>query len=158
MLDIEIAKQPDAIEKYFCEPFAKLECEPMDEEVTELFAMLMFATNESVDIEAARKEWQFQVLEKRLSILQYEMDERMKIFIFFLTTGVPGKFIMYLYYLQYMCKKRNQKFIKFEDTMHFLPKGFPSDSQMNELWVSCKLSDGSNLIDKGLASKSILFN
>jgi hypothetical protein len=169
MLPYESTKQEDAVEKYFCEPLSKKETEEMSKDLTDFFMTFATSTEENVDVEKARKTvWQFQALEKRMSLLlNFTADNRVKLFILVLTDGSIGKIIMYLYYMQHLCKKNNVKHITWEIFgMQFFPYGFFSDEDLHSVWEGQKVSrtsaDGKiqagtdNLLDYQTAAKSIL--
>jgi len=166
MLAYETTKEEDAVEKYFCEPLSKKKQFEMSKDLTDFFITFSTSTEENVDADKARKTvWQFQAIEKRMSVLlNYTADNRVKLFILILTDGTIGKIVMYLHYMQYLCKKHNVKHITWDIfAMKFFPDGFFSDEDLHSVWDGQKVSKTSatqsgtdNLLDYQTASKSIL--
>lgn len=170
MLAYEKTKEENAVEIHFCEPLSKCKPEQMDDDMVEYFATFAISREENVDVEKARKTiWQFEAFEKRISLLNFTVDNRVKIFIVMQTNGVIGKLVMYAYYMLYLCKQNNIKHVSWEDfAIKFFPDGFYSDADLSKAWDGQKITkisaDGKsnlgsdNLLDYPIAAKSISLN
>jgi len=75
---------------------------------------------------------------------------------------VAGNAILYVTYLQYLCKKNNIKELSFNDFAKFFADGFFSNEDLSNTWTSQKVDCDSksmasdNLIDYSTALTSIL--
>ena len=163
MLNFEITKQSDSIEKLFCEEFDKLQRIQMDEELSEILISLLFGGSE-FKIPENEKPQLFQIIEKRIkACFTYSInDDRLILFLCALTRR-PGHAVMYLTYLQYWSKKHNIKNLDLETfSEKIFPVGFPNENQLTDLWDKVKVNkpDGTvfysdNLLDYQTAMLSI---
>lgn len=169
MLEYEKTKEENSVEIYFCEPLSKKKPQKMNDELSDIFISFSISDEKNIDVDKARKMiWQFSALEKRMEFMSYKADNRVKVFIVMLDDGAIDKVIMYTYYMQYLCKKHNVKHITWEIFgTKFFPDGFFSDEDLHSVWdgqkISRRTNDGKinsgsdNLLDYGIASKSLIF-
>ena len=101
---------------------------------------------------------------KRISVqFTYTVSDDRVILLLAHVAQNPGTAVMYLWYLQYYCKKNNVKDIDL--TMfctYIFPMGFPSTSDLKQLWDTQKVNNekegfSDNLLDYHIAGKSIQF-
>lgn len=165
MLKSEVTKQADALERYLCQALDKCQRHPMNDDESEIMIRLLFAPDEEFGSqEDVMKIWQYQALIKRAEhCLTATFDKRVLFFIMMLPEGAIGTSIMYLYYIQYLAKKKNIKHVSFNVFCeHLFPMGFISNDDLHKVWDACKVSakeagGTDNLIDYSEAAKSIQF-
>lgn len=164
MLNNEVTKQTDALERHLCHALDKCERFQMNESQTEYLMGLILAPEKDFSAQDGLKNvWQYQALIKRAEhCLTATFDNRVLFFIVILCEGAIGSCIMYLYYIQYLAKKKGLKHVSFEEFCEkFFPMGFMSDEDLHKVWDDCKVKrEGNgrdNLIDYGQASLSIQF-
>jgi len=164
MLKKEIIQQPDAVEKYFCEPFSKLQQHEMPEDTMLMYMNITLSGkiefSEVKNFEALKKSpMVFKMMEKALKYrFTFKITDYRLIIIIAYAAGSQGNAIMYLTYLQYWCKKHNKQELTFEDFgMKIFPMGFPSEKDLTALWDKCKVDNDSfgsdNLLDYQTALK-----
>lgn len=129
------------IEEFFCVPFEKLQKQPMTEETSKIFITMYMSEIEGFNpkIKEEDKPPLYQIIEKRVEhCFQYKLTPQLILFLCQLTQS-PGKAIMYLWYFQYYSFKNNIDLISLEliATKMFM-MGFPSDSDLSNLWSNCK--------------------
>jgi hypothetical protein len=170
ILDFEMVSKPDSIEKVFCEKFEKLSKNPMDDETSHLLIQLSFVNEKSL-FSSIKKEdedpgvpWLCQLIIKRIAVqFTYTISDDRVILLLAHVTQSPGTAVMYLWYLQYYCKKNNVKDIDL--TMfctYIFPMGFPSTNDLKQLWDSQKVNNkdegfSDNLLDYHTSGQSIQF-
>lgn len=163
MLKIENTKQPDAVEKIFCQPFEKLKRYPVNGENMEILMKLLLYKNAFDDIPDNEKPFIYQLIEKRIKYcFTYKIEDPRLLIFLSLIAESPGKAVMYLAYLQYWCRKSGAQVLTLEIFCESIfPWGFPSDDDMHKLWDEQKVnrdSSGSdNLLDYATAYQSIQF-
>lgn len=162
MLEYEVVKQPDAIEKYFCKPFDELKRHEMDVESFMMLSRLLLIPKNAT-FSHDDKPFLIKVIEKRIpACFTFKTnDERLILFLAYIAES-PGSAVMYLTYIQYWCKQKNIKEMDLDIFCKIFPEGFPSKEDLHILWEKTKIArDGSmgtgNLVDYQSAIKSIQF-
>lgn len=158
--------EPDAIEKFICEPMAALKQKPLDKDASELLIMLCLSSGK-FEPPQAEKPFLYQVIESRVEhCFTYKIPDKRAILFLSIFSERVGVIIMYLTYLQYWCKKNNVKEIDLDTlTMRVFPNGIYDEKDLHTIWQSQKVKNPSvgrevmsdNLIDYASALKSILF-
>jgi len=162
MLKNKTTLQPDAIEKYFCEPFDQATRCPMDEETTK-FLMQLLIVKEMKEMPEKKKPFLIKMIEQRIKgSFSFKITDNRLIAFIAVISETPGKAVMYLTYLQYWCRKNNIKVIDLDKFCEIFPMGFPDDETLHSIWdgqkVECKNGYSSdNLLDYQSAMKSIHF-
>lgn len=161
----------DSIENIVCKGMEKFQSVELSEDVTKLLmTFLLSKDSKEKSIELLKEVWTAAALIKRLKgQFNRDIDPRVAIIIAF-EAGSIGSCVLYSYYLQYLCKKKN---ITGEITLdHFcrdlFPIGLFSENDIHSIWESQKvsnarenfegleLSPGSdNLVDYGIAATSL---
>ena len=161
MLQNKIIKQENAVEKYFCEPFDKVQRVPMSEENTG-FLMKLLMMKGLKEPPEKDKPFLIKVIESRLkTAFSFSIkDNRLRLFIAIISQ-TPGTAIMYLTYLQYWCKKNKTKEIDLEKFCDIFPMGFLNEKDLEKIWDGQKVLRGEggsdNLLDYQSAMLSIHF-
>lgn len=159
----ETTKIPDAIEVIFCKEFEeciKSKNHPMDTELGELLIQLMVCGD--LNIPEAEKPFIYKLIEKRIDALHtYKLEPKAILLLSFVAERA-GIAVMYIWYLQYISKKRN---IKEMDMDYIIKKvfvnGFPKPDELHAVWDNQKVNTGQNtgsdnLLDYYTAGESIL--
>lgn len=165
LLEFDVVNKPDSIEKLFCEKFEKLKSHPLDEETAKFLMILGFSSKTLLsDIANVEVPFLCQLISKRILVsFDYTIEDDRAIVILSQVAQTPGKAVMYLWYLQYYCKKNNIKSIDLTILCtRIFPNGFPSNEDLSELWKSQKINksrkeDSDNLLDYQSAGESIYF-
>ena len=163
-LPYNTVNQVDSIEKRFCVKFEKLEQKKMDGEITDILISLVLMNQKSIfkDIPSNEVPHLCQIINKKISSqFTYTMsDDRVVLFIALLTEN-PGPAMMYLWYLQYYCKKKKINDIDLTIfARDIFPRGFPSKKDLEKLWDKQKIDNenegfSDNLLDYRSAGQSI---
>jgi len=160
MYDIDVTEESDSIETLFVEKFEKLSKYPMDNRTSEIYIKLLLLKDTDIEIPKEEKSLLFQIIENRLSFVHnYKLDNRTIFFLSFICQSA-GICFMYIWYLQYECKKRNVNEISFETFSQIFCNGFPSDEGLFKIWdsqkVKSEVENSDNLLDYINAGKSLL--
>lgn len=161
-LPSSFAKNPDAVEKVFCEPFAKLPCVfPQDDprhledfSPEKVYVRLL-------DLLSGHQQYKLKQMAKRAEHnLSIKLDIRPLVYLSIVTINFAS-FVMYLAYIQYWAKKNYCPSIDFEIlTTKIFPNGFPIEEDLKNIWYSQKIdpkSGSDNLLDHPDAYRSIQF-
>ena len=139
LIDFELTKESNSIEELFVKHFDECYKIPMDNETCEIFMKLTFLKDSDLDISEVEKPFIYQLIEKRISVIHdFKVDDKVLMFLSFICHSA-GVGIMYVWYLQYQCKKRNTKFIYFSDFTDIFSWGLPSKDTLDKLWLSQKV-------------------
>ena len=172
MLKNEETKNPNAIETYVCKEMEKCEREPMNKDTCDVFLRLMISRMQNKDrlqsikkFEIPEKEKPFivKMLEGRLQMYQFKINDFDLRFFIAIICVSPGNIVLYLWYLQYWCKKNNVKELDLElFSNKIFPMGFPSDKTLLRIWDGQKVKRketmaSDNLVDYGTAGQSLMF-
>ena len=164
----------DSVESVVCEAMLNKTNVEMDEDTTKMMMAFLMDVNSRKSVEDMFKEhpiFQAKVIMKRMKV-QFDrvMDPRAAILITMWAQSV-GSCVMYMYYCQYMCIKRNvHGEFTMDNLIDFFPNGFISDDDMHGIWRSQKVDykdtkafdglevepGGDNLVDYGYASGSLI--
>lgn len=143
-IQYEKTKESDAIEVLFCKKFEALKKYPMSDEHTKAMIALMLMNVDGVDPRVYR-EGICLIIENRLKNLGYSIDVKSKLMLAYMI-GSPGTAIMYCYFMAYHCKKKGLKTVEFDEFCeNMFPFGFPSETDLQDLWDSQKVMRAGNL-------------
>lgn len=164
MLDIEVTTQADALEIHLCKELDK--CTPIEMEQEDAIIMINLLSAPDNDFgsqDELKAIWVYQALLKRAELcITCKVDNRVLFFIMMISDGAIGTSIMYLYYIQYLAKKKNINHVTFDlFCKKIFPHGFFSEEDLSRIWYNCKVktkNGTANLIDFGTASESIQFS
>lgn len=167
LLPKESIKDTNAIENYICKPLddiKKIKKTPMSQEDAEIFGMLCLSSPIPLnEIKDSEKPFLCKLIEKRIEhCYTFRITDSRVILMLAQVSKVAGNAILYVTYLQYLCKKNNIKELSFNDFAKFFADGFFSNEDLSNIWTSQKVDFDSksmasdNLIDYSTALKSIL--
>lgn len=164
MLNIQEVINPNAVEKYICEPMHKLpKAEEMEVEDTKLLVGLLKASPNKKMAEID-KPFIFRMIEKRVNArLSVKITDHRLILFLCIICKTPCKAVLYLYYIQYWALKNNTEEITLElFGEKIFPFGFFKDKDLNTIWDAQKVKPNEyggsdNLIDYPAAATSIQF-
>ena len=161
LIDFELTKASNSIEELFAKHFDECYKIPMDNETSEIFMKLTLLKDIDLDIPEEEKPFIYKLIEKRISVIHdFKLDDKVLMFLSFICESA-GVGVMYVWYLQYQCKKRNTKFISFSDFTEIFSWGFPSKDTLDKLWSSQKVdvpkytNNSDNLLDYKQAGLSL---
>lgn len=149
--------------EHWCELFQATEGSPMTKDQTEMMLKLLFNENIiNADKELAKINSEspaYRLIESRAKCYDFTLNPCVIMMIGELTRCVPGRVVMLLTYIQYVCKQADT----WDVDMRFLsikviPFGIPSEGDLLTLWDSQKyLSDRGllNMLDNGAFMRSI---
>lgn len=159
-LDFNVTMQENSIEELFCKKFEQLIMKPMDNNTAKIFIELGLSRDIVFRIPDEEKPFLYKLIEKRVSLVHsFELDDRVLLFLCCICKSA-GVGIMYCWYFQYQCKKRNLKKVTFENLAEIFSWGFPSENDLQKLWELQKVNrnnmdDSDNLLDYPQAGKSL---
>lgn len=160
LIDFNVTEQGNSIEELFAKTFDESQKTPMTNQLSEVFIKLTLLKDINLDIPEEEKPFIYKVIEKRIYTLHnYKVDDKVLLFLSCLCESA-GDGVMYIWYLQYQCKKRNINFISFDIFSEIFAWGFPSKDTLNRLWSSQKvhrknLDFSDNLLDYYSAGQSL---
>lgn len=171
MLKNEETKNPNAIETYVCKEMEKCDRVEMDKDTMELLMKLLLmrmqnkdkSNKEEFSIPEKEKPFILKMLEGRLQLYQFKLNGNDLRFFLAVLCKSPGNVVLYLWYLQYWCKKNNVKEVDLEMFGEkIFPMGFPSDKTLLRIWDGQKVKRketmaSDNLVDYGTAGQSLMF-
>jgi hypothetical protein len=120
--------------------------EPINPELSQVFMACLISGDKPIPDEI-RKEFLFQVIERRVEHIGLTMTDWEKVFIMYLTKS-PGSAIMYLYALRSVSTESNM-----QDLANKFPMGFLSEFQMKKMWEEQK--DGFLGLDFGMLNNML---
>jgi len=161
----EATTNGSAIENIVCKAIEKCDRVEMDKDLFETFIMLIMAKDKKFEIPEKEKPFIYQVIEKRIKHCYTFKTNDPRLIMFLSALAVkPGTAILYLWYLQYWCKKNSVKEIDLDIFgTRIFPLGFPSEETMHKIWDSQKVNRDSatggsdNLVDYNDAGSSLHF-
>ena len=138
----------------WCHQFKEFSTEPMSPATTEVFMnwAIIDKTRPIPSVpEDITRLFGYQVLDKRAAYLGLDLTPGLKVFLTYLTGGIPGTIVMYLTMLKWYTMQRPSKDGTC-DTMtlaSIFPMGFPSEESLSTLWRSQKkqMDVGDNMLD-----------
>jgi hypothetical protein len=171
MLKNEETKNPSAIETYVCKEMEKCDRVEMDKDTCDVFLRLMISRMQNKDRLQSVKEFNIpekekpfivKMLEGRLKMYQFKINDFDLRFFLAVLCKNPGNVVLYLWYLQYWCKKNNVKELDLENfSNRIFPYGFPSEDTLLRIWDGQKVDRegmaSDNLVDYGTAGQSLVF-
>jgi hypothetical protein len=150
-----------SIETIVCEPMSKLQKQPLNAQQTNiLMGLSLFAIqDEPLAIPEDKKPFIFQLIEKRLQLFTYTLDD---LSIAWLTSFIasPGTAVLYMWYLQYMAKKLNKVNLTLDDLcLHIFPNGIFNEEDLSKIWRAQKVAlSPDNLVDHHKYGKSVMID
>ena len=163
MLNKQVITQGDALEVHLCKPLDKLQFRDMTELETEVFVGLYNSPEEEWSKQDELNSfWQYKALVKRADVCVTDnFDKRVLFMILIISDQAIGTAIMYLYYCQYLAKKKNIHHVDMEAFSNkMFPSGFFNSASLHDIWGACKVEVGDrtvNLINFSGASLSLQF-
>jgi len=168
MLDHSVTQEANALETHMCERLNKTSLVPMSKDLSLALIQLLLTKEEGtkkMHEELLKTSWEYKALfERAKSSLTVEFEPSGLIMTFFTsvyTAPAIGSAIMYIYYIQYVCKQGGiKKFTAQTFCETVFPMGVFRKEDLDEVWDACKVSrngGSDNLIDYPEASKSIQF-
>lgn len=163
MLKKEEIQNPNAIEEHFCKPLNEFKPTQLNDDQVKL--MLVIAATTPMNLPTLEKEfievyWFYPAIEKRIeNCFTYTMDTKAKMLLATWCKTI-GDMVIYLTLLQYKCKQRGLRDVKFDDLALMFGDGIIDRGYMEEIWEKQKVDrDGGsdNLIDYAPAGKSLQF-
>jgi len=169
MLPKEKIQDPNSLEEHFCKEFEKIMSRDsmmlrtMDEFETEMLLKLLSSKPVPLDkVVSKDKHFLYQIIEKRVEhCFTFKINDARVILFLSIISKSAGTAIMYLTYLQYVCKKINIKELDFDKLILMFADGFPTEEALHIIWDKQKVkrdSGSDNLLDYQTAMKSIQFN
>lgn len=164
MLIYETTNQTDAIEKHVAIPMSKLKPHACDQETTMLI-LNMLAMRGNITIPTEDKPFLFQLIEKRLSLYSFKINDDRLILLLTYVSKTAGVAILYLWYLQWWCKKNDVRELNLDKACtQIFPWGFFTESDLQAIWDGQKVQKpndnpmySDNLVDYGKSGYSIQF-
>ncbi len=168
MLKHSVTQEANALETHMCDRLSKARMVPMSKDLSEALIKVIMSKEEGakkMHEELLKVSWEYKALfERAKSSLTVEFEPSGLIMAFFTSVYTApgiGNAIMYIYYIQYACKKKGiEKFTVNTFCESVFPMGVFRNEDLNEVWDACKVSSeggSDNLIDYPKASKSIQF-
>ena len=163
LLPKESIKDTNAIENYICKPLDEIKKNKITP-MSQIFGMLCLSSPIPLnEIKDSEKPFLCKLIEKRIEhCYTFRITDSRVILMLAQVSKVAGNAILYVTYLQYLCKKNNIKELSFNDFAKFFADGFFSNEDLSNIWTSQKVDFDSksmasdNLIDYSTALKSIL--
>lgn len=158
MLQFSETKNEFAIENIVCSAIKKSKKEPINDEDSEILISLLMS-NAPLNIPEKEKPFLYKVIEKRIEFsFDFTMENKLILFLCQISKS-PGNALLYLWYLQYWSNKNFKNITLHDFCEKIFPMGFPSEDEMNKIWLAQKVANEStgsdNLIDYNLAGKSL---
>jgi hypothetical protein len=128
----------------WCDKFDKCKNEPMSDGLSSVFMKLVMLEmgNDSIPPEL-KTQFIYNVIEKRAEYIELKINDHVKAFLTYLVNN-PGAAVMYLYYMKSAAPPNIN--ISMHELSKIFPMGFPSDSELSELWEAQKIK-GNNMLD-----------
>lgn len=135
----------NSMEELFCKPFEKEVHKPLtDEEMKMLMQCLLMEDKKFEKDPEFQNFFPVKVMNKRLELIHnFELDNRIMLFLMSKFEGSIACYVMTLAYIQYVAKKKGLIEAGGRITMdHFceniFPLGMPDDDSYHKVWVSLK--------------------
>jgi hypothetical protein len=163
MLKKEEVNNPNAVEEYFCKPLDKFTPKALSE--SQLKMMLVIGLTKEGELPQMEKEfeevfWFYPAIEKRINVcFTYTMDTKAKMLLASWCESI-GDMVMYLTLLQYKCKQRGIRELKYDALGIMFGDGIIDREFMRKCWDAQKVerdSGSDNLIDYASALMSLRF-
>lgn len=165
MLNSKEIENPNAVEEIICKQLDRCQKQSMNEKDSELFVMLCLSRPIPLsEIKEEEKPFLCKLIEKRVKhCYTFTITDSRVILMIAQVSVSAGNAVLYIAYLQYLCKKNDIKELSFDMFCKFFYEGFFSDSDLQKIWDGQKIGVNShsmasdNLIDYSGASLSIQF-
>lgn len=119
--------------------------QPMSKEVSTIFMNLIMAERkQDLNFEPVKKEFLYQLIEKRAEFIGLKMNDAVKVFLMFLAQS-PGSAVMYLYALRNKTSNVDMQILA-----DFFPVGFLSEKALSNMWDAQKGSYCGEKVDNCL--------
>lgn len=106
---------------------------PMSHELSKIFMQMTLADSQAnFTIEKIKKEFIYQIIDKRAEFIGLKLSEAAKIFLMFMAVS-PGNCVMYLYAL-----RKNYKTVTMSEITNLFPMGYLSEESLGNMWDSQK--------------------
>ena len=106
---------------------------PMSHELSKIFMQMAFSEgDDNFSIEDIKKEFLYQIIDKRAEFIGLTLSEPAKIFLMFMTKS-PGTAVMYLYAL-----RQSFKNVGMNEITNLFPMGYLSEESLGNMWDSQK--------------------
>ena len=157
----ETVNNPNAVEEIFCKKMDSFKKIPMSE--GESRYMLELCISDQIDLEKIGYEnlpFLIQLIIKRLAVFYTAQLDSKSILMIGEISKSAGNAVMYLTYIQYLCKQKNIKELSWEKFIELFPFGFFSQSDLQDAWDCQKVEQegfSDNLLDYRSATMSIQF-
>lgn len=102
---------------------------PMTKDLMKVFMQMAFSEgDDNFSIEDIKKEFLYQIIDKRAEFIGLTLSEPAKIFLMFMTKS-PGTAVMYLYALRQSFKK-----VGMNEITQLFPMGYLNEESLGEMW------------------------
>ena len=158
--------EKDSIEKIVCEAMDKLDRVPVSKKNMELLSRLSMLQGRQLNIPKEERPFKYLEIANRIEhcLTAKLEDDKLILFLSAISISVDEA-IMYLYYIQWRCKKNNERHLTLEGLgMRIFPKGFFRSEDLNKIWRKQKTTTTTtnlgtdNMIDVPYCSESIQFD
>jgi hypothetical protein len=162
MLDNSYKNKENAIEEVVYGFLNKCEFEELSKDVFELSIMIGMMPK-GINLPKEDKSYIFQIIEKRVEhCFSFKFIDERAILLLSICAETAGKAILYLWYIQCWCFKKNVKEVDMEILgLEIFPRGIFSEKDLKTVWELQKIEkkgmESDNLIDYNFAGSSIQF-
>ena len=120
--------------------------EQMSLDLAKLFMILLSCEERGEEVPKPDfLEFSHEVAEKRAKAINLEINDPALILICFLSDGIPGNIVMYLYFLKQQQLERKVPITVKEMAVSIFPFGFISKNGLSELWEEQKVVEENGL-------------
>lgn len=161
MKELKLTKQPDSIENIICRPMDSLKKKKLTGDDEMIFKIM--GLNDRIPLDAiskSEKPYVIDFIEMKLQMFDYKVDDSRIIALISQVSKSLGFCVLYLAYLQYLCKKKSINHLTFDLFCDFFKDGFFTKEDLEKIWLEQKIERvdfnmSDNLIDYEAAYKSI---
>jgi hypothetical protein len=162
MKDFKTTKEEHSIEVNVCIPMNKLKREQLKGEEKKIFNLMKATSYIPLDsFGGDEKPYLIQLIEARITMFDFEIDDARISTTISLVSNNMAYSLLYLTYLQYLCKLYSIKLLSFEQFCDFFESGFFKHEDLETIWKAQKIeklkNHSDNLLDYEEAYKSIKF-
>lgn len=132
----------------WCDKFKSSKKELMSEDLASLFMnlLIMESQNKKIDDIPPELKFSYDVTKSRAEFIGLEINQLVIFLICFISNGIPGRIVMYLYFLRYNQIKNKTGQITVSQLAYIFPMGFVTEDEINMLWDEQKWN-GINMLD-----------
>ena len=162
--DNKITEVENAVEEYFCKEMDKAPKDYFDKDITNLLLELLMKKSLPLsDVAKKDKFFLYELIEKRVQFcFTFKIEDARVIILLCQVAKNAGTAVMYLTYIQYLLKKRNERVLNLDNLCRFFPSGFINEDVLHEIWdkqkIKTKNGGSDNLLDYQSAMKSIQYH